>query len=265
VVSRSNCFPGSTMKLTRHMLGSLISRVVNTRLRFEPVAGGKVTVGRDVEGLRHVLFAGMNAVGRGTVFAGTIEIGYATTIGVNSYVHGPLRIGNYCQLGPAVSIYGNDHAVSYATSYVNSSLFAGRLKKHIRTEEVSIGHDVWIGHGAVILKGTRIGNGVIVGAGSVVTSSVPDYVVVVGNPARVLRPRFPAEVIDLLQQLEWWLLPAAELDVLEPLFHVDFDRATDEGISLLRWALGRVGRLRTAASDQPEIVAGCYQPEVVPR
>ena len=52
-----------------------------------------------------------------------------------------------------------------------------------------IGHDVWLGDGAVILPGARIGSGVIVGAGAVVGGTVPDYAVVVGNPARVLRER----------------------------------------------------------------------------
>ncbi len=237
------------------MFGAIVSRIVNKRLRFESLPKGKARVGRDVEGLHHVLFGGKNAVGRGTVFAGKVEVGYATTIGANNYIHGPLRIGNYCQLAPAVGIYGKDHSVSYTTSYLNSNLFEGRLKEHSRVEPVSIGHDVWIGHGAVILKGTHVGNGAVIGAGSVVTSSVPAFVVMTGNPARILRQRFSLEVINLLQQLEWWSLPTEDLAVLEPLFHVDFNEEKEKGISVLLGALERLGRSPLSSAHQRELVS----------
>ncbi|KAJ2309551.1 hypothetical protein H4S02_009855, partial [Coemansia sp. RSA 2611] len=52
---------------------------------------------------------------------------------------------------------------------------------------VKIGDGVWVGGGAVILPGVTIGDGVTIGAGSVVTKDVPDNVVVVGNPARIVK------------------------------------------------------------------------------
>lgn len=67
-----------------------------------------------------------------------------------------------------------------------------------------IGHDVWIGHGALILPGARIGHGAIVGAGAVVGGSVPDYAVVAGNPACILRMRYGPDDIARLLQLAWW-------------------------------------------------------------
>jgi virginiamycin A acetyltransferase len=70
-----------------------------------------------------------------------------------------------------------------------------------------IGHDVWIGHGAILLPGARIGHGVIVGAGAVVGGTVPDFAVVAGNPARILRMRFSPEDIALLLDLAWWDWP----------------------------------------------------------
>lgn len=70
-----------------------------------------------------------------------------------------------------------------------------------------IGHDVWIGHGAIILPGARIGNGVIVGAGAVVGGTVPDFAVVAGNPARILRMRYTSAEIALLLDLAWWHWP----------------------------------------------------------
>ncbi len=72
-------------------------------------------------------------------------------------------------------------------------------------DKVVIGHDVWIGHGAIVLPGVSIGNGAIVGAGSVVTKDVPAWTIVVGNPARVLRARFESyDIGERLEALAWW-------------------------------------------------------------
>ena len=193
-----------------------------------------MVTGRDVDGLHHVSFEGKNGVGRGTIFGGDdLVVGYATTIGANSFIHGPLSIGRYCQLGPAVAIYGRDHPMSYVTTYINRNLFEGRLNEHSKQQRVEVENDVWIGHGAILLKGIRVGNGAIIGAGSVVTKSVPAYSVVAGNPARVIRSRFSPAVVELLQKLQWWNLPEAELKHLEPLFHVDSDEDEKKMIRLL--------------------------------
>ncbi|MGB2862960.1 MAG: DapH/DapD/GlmU-related protein [Sedimentisphaerales bacterium] len=55
--------------------------------------------------------------------------------------------------------------------------------------DVMIGYDVWIGHRAILLPGVRVGNSVIIGAGAVVTRDVPDYAIVGGVPAKVLKYR----------------------------------------------------------------------------
>ncbi|MDQ6795887.1 MAG: hypothetical protein M3067_13940 [Chloroflexota bacterium] len=57
----------------------------------------------------------------------------------------------------------------------------------LRGEPVAIEDDVWIGANVVVLKGVTIGRAAVIGAGSVVTQDVPPYVVVAGNPARVIR------------------------------------------------------------------------------
>ena len=67
-----------------------------------------------------------------------------------------------------------------------------------------IGNDVWIGQGARILPGARVGDGVIIGAGAVVSGLVPDYAIVAGNPARILRMRFDAETVAALRDIAWW-------------------------------------------------------------
>jgi virginiamycin A acetyltransferase len=62
-------------------------------------------------------------------------------------------------------------------------------------EDTVVGPDVWIGHGALILPGVTLGAGVVVGAGAVVARDAPPYAVVAGAPARVVRMRFPPEVV----------------------------------------------------------------------
>ena len=73
-----------------------------------------------------------------------------------------------------------------------------------RRQKVVIGHDTWIGHGAVIMPGVRIGNGAVVGSMSVVTKDVPPYAIAAGSPARVIRNRFPPAIAEALQRIEWW-------------------------------------------------------------
>ena len=76
-----------------------------------------------------------------------------------------------------------------------------------RSTPVTLEHDVWIGHGPVVLPGVTIGTGAAIGAGSIVTKDVPPFAVVVGNPGRVLRLRFPEPVIEALQRIAWWDWP----------------------------------------------------------
>ncbi len=73
-----------------------------------------------------------------------------------------------------------------------------------RSDAVRVGHDVWIGHGAMVLPGNTVGNGAVIGAGSVITHDVPPYSIVVGVPARMLRPRFPAHVAEAMERIRWW-------------------------------------------------------------
>lgn len=73
-----------------------------------------------------------------------------------------------------------------------------------RSRPVALGHDVWVGHGAVIMGGVRIGTGSVIGSNAVVTHDVPDYTIVVGMPARPLRLRFPDAICKALLALAWW-------------------------------------------------------------
>ena len=70
--------------------------------------------------------------------------------------------------------------------------------------DIVIGNDVWIGYEAVIMAGVHIGDGAIIAARAVVTKDVPPYTIVGGTPAKEIRKRFDAEVIEQLLILKWW-------------------------------------------------------------
>jgi acetyltransferase-like isoleucine patch superfamily enzyme len=99
-----------------------------------------------------------------------------------------IEIGNNVLIASNVQIYTATHAVD-----VNERLVAHWDEKggtpYFRTYAlpVKIGDNVWIGGGAIILSGVTIGKNSVIGAGSVVTKSIPENCVAVGNPCRVLR------------------------------------------------------------------------------
>lgn len=70
-----------------------------------------------------------------------------------------------------------------------------------------IGADVWIGARATLVAGVNIGVGAVIGTGSVVTHDIPPYAVVGGVPAKIIKYRFPKEVIEMLLESKWWELP----------------------------------------------------------
>ncbi|MBR6669381.1 MAG: CatB-related O-acetyltransferase, partial [Ruminococcus sp.] len=77
----------------------------------------------------------------------------------------------------------------------------GKVKKLKRSK---IGNDVWFGKNVLITNGANIGNGVIAGAGAVITKDVPDYAIVGGVPARIIRYRYTPEQIEALNKIQWW-------------------------------------------------------------
>lgn len=85
-------------------------------------------------------------------------------------------------------------------------------------KSVVLGNDVWVGANALILGGVTVGHGAVIAAGAVVTKDVPDYSVVGGVPAKVIKYRFTAEEIALLLKLQWWALPDSVLSANAQLF-----------------------------------------------
>ena len=111
----------------------------------------------------------------------TITIGDRCLIGKGSGIvgHRSIEIGDDVFTGHHVYITDANHG------YEDVDLPIGQQFAPPRA--VSIGAGSWLGHGAIVLPGARIGRHVVVGAGSVVTGTLPDFCVAVGNPARVVR------------------------------------------------------------------------------
>jgi acetyltransferase-like isoleucine patch superfamily enzyme len=134
-----------------------------------------------------------------------------------------LQIGKYCSIAGGVSIALDNHRADTMTTYPFKGLrkywehVPADVEDHASKGDVVIGNDVWIAADAFIGSGVTIGDGAILGAKTIVTSDVPAYAVVVGNPGRIIRYRFDPEIIAELQRLAWWDLPDESVDGLLPL------------------------------------------------
>ncbi|MBV7396652.1 CatB-related O-acetyltransferase [Mameliella sediminis] len=121
-----------------------------------------------------------------------------------------LTIGKYCQIAHGVRFVGSsaNHAMDGVTTFPFAVFDPDTMLGYQPdSRDMTIGHDVWLGYGALVLPGARIGNGVIVGAGAVVRGTIPDYAIVTGNPAQVVRMRFTDDEIERLNRLAWWDWP----------------------------------------------------------
>lgn len=133
------------------------------------------------------------------------------------YHYGPekLVIGKFCAFAEGVRFImnGANHRMDGVSTFP-FPIMGGSWGEHmdllaglpVRGDTV-VGHDVWIGYNALIMPGVRIGHGAIVAGGSVVTSDVPDYGIVGGNPANLIRTRYPQPDIERLLELAWWDWP----------------------------------------------------------
>lgn len=153
---------------------------------------------------------------------------------IGRYSYGPIcrnhqlikSIGAFCSFGPYTEYVGN-HENRYLTTH--PIIFGGkdiegyefpfalfqRREFYIdgiepKTEYVQklkravIGNDVWFGQNVLVTNSANIGNGVIAGAGAVITKDVPDYAVVAGAPARIIRYRYTPWQIEMLNKIAWW-------------------------------------------------------------
>ncbi|MCK5928674.1 MAG: hypothetical protein KAG80_10820 [Nocardioides sp.] len=102
--------------------------------------------------------------------------------------------GNFALLGTGVQVVGrDDHARDeVGVPFCRATWIGDREPSH--RDVVTVEDDVWLGAGSIVLSGVHIREGALVAAGAVVTSDVPPYAIVAGNPARVVGQRFDTEV-----------------------------------------------------------------------
>jgi virginiamycin A acetyltransferase len=147
---------------------------------------------------------------------------YGVTIGALSYggcfargsIPPGVRIGRFVSIGSNLKVFRRDRFLNWVSLHpiFFNPLFGFAKKDPIVSSPFVIEHDAWIGERVLVTPGCmRIGLGAVVGAGSVVTKDVPDFALVAGNPARLIRFRFPEEVCERIRRSSWWLLPLPEL------------------------------------------------------
>ncbi|EDZ45113.1 phosphonate metabolim protein, transferase hexapeptide repeat family [Rhodobacterales bacterium Y4I] len=123
------------------------------------------------------------------------------------------QIGKFANIASFVRIGATDHPMEKASQHHflyrsasywedaedDAGWFARRAGRMAR-----IGHDTWIGHGAMIKPEVTVGDGAVVASGAIVTKDVAPYTIVGGNTARVIRRRYPEAVAEQMMTLAWW-------------------------------------------------------------
>jgi len=137
-------------------------------------------------------------------------------------------VGKFANVASHVRINPTNHPMWRATlhhfTYRSKSHFMGdddydeEVSNWRNEHRVIIGPDVWIGHGAILMPGVSVGTGAIIGSGSVVTKNVPDYAIVAGNPAKLIRRRVSEETEMALKRISWWDWSRDELIAAVPDF-----------------------------------------------
>ena len=161
-------------------------------------------------------------IDKSVVMLGHIKIGRGTYIRRDVFIDDYVEIGRYCSIANDVVLGPSEHPFeNFSTHPISYDVY--NCPRGDR--KTIIGNDVWIGTRAIIKKGVTIGDGAVVAAGAVVTKNVPPYAIVAGVPTKIIKYRFEPEIIQKLQELEWWKLP---LDKLQDLKNLPIEDAIEK-------------------------------------
>jgi acetyltransferase-like isoleucine patch superfamily enzyme len=192
-----------------------LSLSISSKLRKSLVLGDNVSIGK-------------NTLVSDTTIGNNVTIQHDcclinVLIGDFSYVSSGTQldltqVGKFCSLGPQILCGCGGHPIDlvstnpvfFSTSTQSGFTFAEKDYFKDR-EDIIIGHDVWIGARAFIKDGVKVGNGAVIAAGAVVVKDVPNYAIVGGTPAKIIRYRFPPEIIQELLIIQWWNWPVEKL------------------------------------------------------
>lgn len=140
-----------------------------------------------------------------------------------------LEMGNFSMVGPDTIINLGRHPLNYITPHAIFYMHGNwgwrdewvkpLVPKFNFMPSVKIGNDVWIGSRVTIMGGVTIGDGAVIATGAVVTKDIPPFAIAGGVPAKVIKYKFPQEIIERLLEIKWWNLPDEEITKHIDLFH----------------------------------------------
>ena len=127
---------------------------------------------------------------------------------------GTLHIGKFCQIAHGVRFITSsaNHAMDGLSCYP-FPIFGETVPDDYQPDkrDTVVGHDVWLGYGALVTPGAQIGHGAIIGAGAVVRGTVPPFGIVTGNPGTVVKKRFDENTVQELLDIAWWDWPQEKI------------------------------------------------------
>lgn len=207
-------FPGTTYPEVNRLAQVTLPEAVTTRADGGLDLPGHGTIRPGFTRTDHGLFGIGASPTDTTVSLYTVE---DETTAYDDYGPERLVIGKFCALGTGVRFImnGANHRMDGPSTFPFPTM-GGSWAGHFdllaglpNRGDTVVGNDVWFGFGATVMPGVRIGHGAIIAAGSVVTGDVPDYGVVGGNPARLIRTRYDERAISRLLAVAWWDWPIA--------------------------------------------------------
>src|SRR5262247_1430665 len=175
--------------------------------------------------VRESTLGAWTSVGPRTTISETVFGDYSYVVNDSSIIYAD--IGKFCAIAAHTRLNPGNHpldrpalhhftyrSLSYQLGPDDDEAFFEWRRRH----KVTLGHDVWIGHGAVILPGVTLGTGCGVGAGAVVSKDVPPFTVVAGVPAKIVRYRFDERMREALLKIGWWDWSREQLSAALPDF-----------------------------------------------
>lgn len=164
---------------------------------------------------------------------GLVQIGRASLIGADAELNlftAKFSLGQFCHISSNFTAVGYRHTMHSPTTFnVTRGPYAFIGEVADKVGDIVIGNDVWIGTRVVVLQGVHIADGCIVGAGSVVTKSLTEpYGIYAGNPAKLIRHRFPPHIVKWLCAIQWWNWPTKRLWEERSFFQTDITAKTEE-------------------------------------
>lgn len=135
-----------------------------------------------------------------------------------------LEIGNYVSIADNVTfiLSGNHYIDTFTTYPFKVNCFSEKVEAWGKGP-IKVGDDIWIGYGATILSGVTIGQGAVIAAGSVVVKDVESYSVVGGNPAKLLKYRYPKEIIEEMKKIDFSKIEPDDLKDIQDLIYKKLD------------------------------------------